>query len=147
MSIENRSLLGALLFVGAAQFILVIAITEALYPGVYRGDQLPQRFGRGTNGAFVQRVGRGVRSMSYSSVHCSDGVPSAEALQSPLRSPAPVLWGWADSLKPPGRPTSSSRSPYLSSARSPRSSRIGCCARRSRTSQWASGSSRSLPLS
>ncbi|MFZ0011058.1 MAG: DUF998 domain-containing protein [Halobacteriota archaeon] len=33
MSIENRSLLGALLFVGAAQFILVIAITEALYPG------------------------------------------------------------------------------------------------------------------
>jgi hypothetical membrane protein len=33
MSIEKRSLLGALLFVGAAQFILVIAVTEALYPG------------------------------------------------------------------------------------------------------------------
>lgn len=33
MSNENRSLLGALLFVGVAQFILVIAITEALYPG------------------------------------------------------------------------------------------------------------------
>jgi len=33
VSNENRSLLGALLFVGVAQFILVIAITEALYPG------------------------------------------------------------------------------------------------------------------
>ena len=33
MSIENRSLIGALLFVGTAQFILVIVITEALYPG------------------------------------------------------------------------------------------------------------------
>jgi hypothetical membrane protein len=33
VSIENRSLLGALLFVGVAQFLLVIAITEALYPG------------------------------------------------------------------------------------------------------------------
>jgi hypothetical membrane protein len=33
MSIENRSLLGALLFVGAAQFILMIVIAEARYPG------------------------------------------------------------------------------------------------------------------
>ncbi len=33
MSIDNRTLLGALLFVGAAQFIFVIAIVEALYPG------------------------------------------------------------------------------------------------------------------
>lgn len=33
MSAENRSLLGALLFVGAAQFILVMTIAEALYPG------------------------------------------------------------------------------------------------------------------
>ena len=33
MRIENRSLLGALLFVGAAQFILVITIAEGLYPG------------------------------------------------------------------------------------------------------------------
>jgi hypothetical membrane protein len=33
VSIENRSLIGALLFVGAAQFILVIVITEARYPG------------------------------------------------------------------------------------------------------------------
>jgi hypothetical membrane protein len=33
MSNENRSLLGALLFVGAAQFILVIVIAEARHPG------------------------------------------------------------------------------------------------------------------
>ena len=33
MSIENRSLLGALLFAGAAQFILMIVIAEARYPG------------------------------------------------------------------------------------------------------------------
>ena len=33
MNIENRSLLGALLFVGAAQFILMTVIAEALYPG------------------------------------------------------------------------------------------------------------------
>jgi hypothetical membrane protein len=33
MSIENRSILGALLFVGAAQFILMIVIAEARYPG------------------------------------------------------------------------------------------------------------------
>jgi hypothetical membrane protein len=33
MNIENRVLVGALLFVGVAQFILVIAITEAQYPG------------------------------------------------------------------------------------------------------------------
>ena len=33
MSIENRSLLGILLFVGAAQYILLINIAEALYPG------------------------------------------------------------------------------------------------------------------
>ncbi|MGP8011048.1 MAG: hypothetical protein ACLPI9_01000 [Halobacteriota archaeon] len=35
MSIDNRSLLGALFFVGAAQFILVIVIAEARYPGGY----------------------------------------------------------------------------------------------------------------
>jgi hypothetical membrane protein len=35
MSIENRSLLGALFFVGAAQFILIILIAEARYPGGY----------------------------------------------------------------------------------------------------------------
>jgi hypothetical membrane protein len=33
MHIENRSLLGALFFVGAAQFILIIVIAEARYPG------------------------------------------------------------------------------------------------------------------
>jgi len=33
--IENRTLLGALFFVGAAQFILVIVIAEARYPGGY----------------------------------------------------------------------------------------------------------------
>jgi len=33
MSAGNRSLLGALLFVGAAQFILVMTVAEALYPG------------------------------------------------------------------------------------------------------------------
>jgi hypothetical membrane protein len=33
MNIENRALLGALFFVGAAQFILMIVIAEALYPG------------------------------------------------------------------------------------------------------------------
>ena len=33
MRIENRSLLGILLFVGAAQYILLINIAEALYPG------------------------------------------------------------------------------------------------------------------
>ena len=33
MSIESRSLLGALLFAGAAQFILMIVIAEARYPG------------------------------------------------------------------------------------------------------------------
>ena len=33
MSIENRTLLGALFFVGAAQFILMIVIAEARYPG------------------------------------------------------------------------------------------------------------------
>jgi len=35
MRIENRTLLGALFFVGAAQFILVIVIAEARYPGGY----------------------------------------------------------------------------------------------------------------
>jgi len=35
MSIENRTLLGALFFVGAAQFILMIVIAEARYPGGY----------------------------------------------------------------------------------------------------------------
>jgi hypothetical membrane protein len=35
MRIENRSLLGALFFVGAAQFILMIVIAEARYPGGY----------------------------------------------------------------------------------------------------------------
>jgi hypothetical membrane protein len=33
MRIENRSLLGILLFVGAAQYILLTNIAEALYPG------------------------------------------------------------------------------------------------------------------
>lgn len=33
MRVNNRSLLGALLFVGAAQFILVMTVAEALYPG------------------------------------------------------------------------------------------------------------------
>ena len=33
MRIENRSLLGILLFVGAAQVILIVNIAEALYPG------------------------------------------------------------------------------------------------------------------
>jgi hypothetical membrane protein len=33
MRIENRSLLGALLFVGVAQYLLMIVITEALHPG------------------------------------------------------------------------------------------------------------------
>ena len=33
MSIKNRSLLGILLFVGAAQYILLTNIAEALYPG------------------------------------------------------------------------------------------------------------------
>jgi hypothetical membrane protein len=33
MSIDNRALLGALFFVGAAQFILMIVIAEARYPG------------------------------------------------------------------------------------------------------------------
>ena len=33
MRIENRSLFGILLFVGAAQYILLINIAEALYPG------------------------------------------------------------------------------------------------------------------
>ena len=33
MSNENRSLLGALLFAGAAQFILMLVIAEARYPG------------------------------------------------------------------------------------------------------------------
>jgi hypothetical membrane protein len=33
MRIENRSLLGILLFIGAAQYILLINIAEALYPG------------------------------------------------------------------------------------------------------------------
>jgi hypothetical membrane protein len=33
MSVENRSLLGGLLFVGAAQLILVTTVAEALYPG------------------------------------------------------------------------------------------------------------------
>jgi hypothetical membrane protein len=33
MSTENRSLLGPLLFVGAAQFILVMTVAQALYPG------------------------------------------------------------------------------------------------------------------
>jgi hypothetical membrane protein len=33
MRIENRSLSGALIFVGAAQHLLVIAIAEALHPG------------------------------------------------------------------------------------------------------------------
>jgi len=33
MRIESRSLLGALLFVGVAQYLLVIVITEALHPG------------------------------------------------------------------------------------------------------------------
>jgi hypothetical membrane protein len=33
VSINNRTLLGALFFVGAAQFILVIIIAEARYPG------------------------------------------------------------------------------------------------------------------
>jgi hypothetical membrane protein len=35
MRIENRTLVGTLFFVGAAQFILVIVIAEALYPGGY----------------------------------------------------------------------------------------------------------------
>jgi hypothetical membrane protein len=35
MRIENRALVGALFFVGAAQFILVIVIAEARYPGGY----------------------------------------------------------------------------------------------------------------
>ncbi len=33
MRIENRTLLGALFFVGAAQFMLVVLIADALYPG------------------------------------------------------------------------------------------------------------------
>jgi hypothetical membrane protein len=33
MSVKSRSLLGTLLFVGAAQFILVMTVAEALYPG------------------------------------------------------------------------------------------------------------------
>ena len=33
MRIENRSLIGILLFVGAAQYILLVNIAEALYPG------------------------------------------------------------------------------------------------------------------
>ena len=33
MRIENRSLSGGLIFVGVAQYMLVIVITEALYPG------------------------------------------------------------------------------------------------------------------
>jgi hypothetical membrane protein len=33
MSMKNRSLLGALLFVGAAQLIFVTTVAEALYPG------------------------------------------------------------------------------------------------------------------
>lgn len=33
MRIENRSLLGILLFIGAAQYILLINIAETLYPG------------------------------------------------------------------------------------------------------------------
>jgi len=33
MNVDNRSLLGSLLFVGAAQFILVMTVAEALYPG------------------------------------------------------------------------------------------------------------------
>jgi hypothetical membrane protein len=35
MRIENRTLLGTLFFVGAAQFILMIVIAEARYPGGY----------------------------------------------------------------------------------------------------------------
>ena len=33
VSVKNRSLLGTLLFVGAAQLILVMTVAEALYPG------------------------------------------------------------------------------------------------------------------
>jgi len=35
MRIENRTLLGTLFFVGAAQFVLMIVIAEARYPGGY----------------------------------------------------------------------------------------------------------------
>jgi hypothetical membrane protein len=33
MSVENRPLLGSLLFIGAAQIVLVMTVAEALYPG------------------------------------------------------------------------------------------------------------------
>jgi hypothetical membrane protein len=48
MRIKSRSLIGALFFVGAAQFILVIVIAEALYPGGIACDQRRKQLGRGT---------------------------------------------------------------------------------------------------
>ncbi len=113
---------------------------------VFCGDQRTQRFGCRRNGAFVQRVGRGVRSMR---IHRVAGRPAypPQGLTITLVATGACAAGVAYSLKPPARPPSSSRSSHLSSAQFPRSSHVGYCARRSRTSQWAWGSSRSLPLS
>jgi hypothetical membrane protein len=62
MSVENRSLLGALLFVGAAQLILVMTVAEALYPGYNMATNYISDLGVGVDSAFVQYVCSVVRS-------------------------------------------------------------------------------------
>ena len=103
MRIENRSLSGALIFVGVAQHMLVIAIAEALHPG----------YTVATN--YLSDLGVGQTALMYNASAVVFGGfvligslvgrrTSAQALPSPLRSPAPVPWGRAYSLKPPARP-------------------------------------------
>ena len=62
MSVKNRSRLGALLFVGAAQFILVMTVAEALYPGYNMATNYISDLGRGVDSTFVQHVRGVVRS-------------------------------------------------------------------------------------
>jgi hypothetical membrane protein len=52
MRIENRTLLGALFFVGAAQFILIILIAEAQYPGYSMATNALSNLGVGQTALF-----------------------------------------------------------------------------------------------
>jgi hypothetical membrane protein len=52
INVENRSLLGSLVFVGAAQLILVMTVAEALYPGYNMATNYISDLGVGSTALF-----------------------------------------------------------------------------------------------
>lgn len=93
MSIENRSLLAALLFVGVAQFILVIAITEALYPGYSVATNALSDLGVGET-ALLFNASVAVLGVCVFIGSLVGRRTLRRALQSLSWPPAPVLQGW-----------------------------------------------------